>query len=390
MTVQLGIDALRRRGFDLLRGKRVGLLTTFAAVDNDLRRTYDLMRTDERVRLAALFAPEHGLSGVGHAGELIPSARDPRTGLPVYSLYGATFRPMPDMLASIDVIVADLPDVGSRYFTYLWTLAEVMAAARDMEIIVLDRPNPLGGERIEGGALDPALISLVGGDNVPVCHGMTIGELARLLYAGWDETFRGLTVVPCDGWRRAMTWEETGLPWSPPSPNMPRFETALHYPGACLIEGTTLSEGRGTLLPFEIIGAPYIDEVELAEALTALKLPGARFRPHVFKPTASKWAGEICKGVQVYIADRAEWRPLDVWLNVIITIRRLYPTEFAWLLPGDTLEGGKSVYHFDRLIGTSAARMQIERGAAAAEVMADWADYQAAFRAFRQPFLLYE
>ncbi|PJF24578.1 MAG: DUF1343 domain-containing protein, partial [Phototrophicales bacterium] len=189
MTVQLGIDVLRRRGFDLLRGKRVGLLTTFAAVDSDLRRTYDILRTDERVRLAALFAPEHGLSGVGHAGEPILSARDPRTGLPVYSLYGATFRPSPDMLADIDVMVFDIPDVGSRYFTFLWTLTYVMTVTRDIEIVVLDRPNPLGGERIEGGALDPSLISLVGGDNVPVCHGMTIGELARLLYAGWDESF---------------------------------------------------------------------------------------------------------------------------------------------------------------------------------------------------------
>ncbi len=389
MTVQLGIDVLRARGFDLLRGRRVGLLTTFAAVDSDLRRTYDLLRTDERVRLAALFAPEHGLSGVGQAGEAIASARDSRTGLPVYSLYGATFRPSLEMLADIDVIVFDIADVGARYFTFLWTLAEVMAAARDVEIVVLDRPNPLGGERIEGGALDPALISPVGG-GVPVCHGMTMGELARLLYASCDESFRGLTVVPCDGWRRAMTWAETGLLWSPPSPNMPRFETALHYPGACLIEGTTLSEGRGTPLPFEIVGAPYIDEVELADALTALKLTGARFRPHVFKPTASKWAGEVCKGVQVYITDRAAWRPIDVWLNVIIAIRRLYPAQFAWLPPGESVEGGQAIHHFDRLIGTSAARMQIESGAAAADVMAEWADYQAAFRAFRQPFLLYD
>ncbi|PJF26557.1 MAG: DUF1343 domain-containing protein, partial [Phototrophicales bacterium] len=199
-----------------------------------------------------------------------------------------------------------------------------------------------------------------------------------------------LTVVACDGWRRAMTWDETGLPWSPPSPNMPRFETALHYPGACLIEGTVLSEGRGTPLPFEIVGAPYIDEVELADALTALNLPGARFRPHVFKPTASKWAGEVCKGVQVYIADRVAWRPIDVWLNIIITIRRLYPAQFAWLPPGDSVENGRSMVHFDRLIGSSAARTQIERGASAAEVMAEWADYQAAFRAFRAPFLLYD
>lgn len=389
MRVRLGIDVLRERGFDVLRGKRVGLLTTFAAVDGGLRRTYDILRTDERIRLAALFAPEHGLSGVGHAGEAIPSAHDPRTGLPVYSLYGATFRPSPDMLADIDVMVFDIPDVGSRYFTFLWTLTYVMAVTRDVEIVVLDRPNPLGGERIEGGALDLSLISLVGGDNVPVCHGMTIGELARLLYAGWDESFSGLTVVPCEGWRRAMNWDETGLLWSPPSPNMPRFETALHYPGACLIEGTTLSEGRGTPLPFEIVGAPYIDEVELADALTALNLPGARFRPCVFKPTASKWTGEVCKGVQVYIADRVTWRPIDVWLNVIIAIRRLYPAHFAWLPPGDSVEIGRSMVHFDRLIGTSAARTQIEQGASAAEVMAEWAEYQAAFRAFRQPFLLY-
>lgn len=381
--VRLGIDVLQADSFAALRHKRVGLLTSFAAVDTHLRRTYDILRTDSRVRLAALFAPEHGLDGTAGAGERVLSSVDARTGLRVHSLYGSTFRPTLEMLADIEAVVFDIPDVGARFFTFIWTLTYMMAVAHEVEIIILDRPNPLGGDIIEGGALDPALISLVGGDNVPIRHGMTMGELARMIYAGWDDSLSRLTVVPCDGWRRSMLWDETGLVWSPPSPNMPRSSTVLHYPGACLIEGTTLSEGRGTPLPFEIVGAPYIDEMALAEALNALELPGVRFRPHVFMPSVGKWAWEVCRGVQAHITDSAVWRPVETWLHVIVLLRRLYPADFRWL----PTENG--IHHFDRLMGTMRARALIDGGATTADLMRDWDDYHALFRQARAPYLLY-
>jgi uncharacterized protein YbbC (DUF1343 family) len=375
-TVRTGIEVLRANGFAQLRGKRVGLLTNPSAVDSALVSTYAILQRAENVNLVALFSPEHGLTADAADGESVTSKIDPLTGLPVYSLYGATERPTRDMLENIDVIVVDIQDIGVRYYTFTWTMSHVLEAAGEygVEVIILDRPNPLGGFPT-GAPLDMQFSSLVGRYPVPTQPGMTLGELAQLFNATWNPHPAQLTVIRCKGYTRSMDWLETGLPLVPPSPNMPHLVTAQHYPGACLVEGTSLSEGRGTALPFEIVGAPGIDGIALAGTLNAQGWDGVCFRPHVFKPTASKHAGIVCEGVQAHITDSSSYQPVQVWLGVLSIIYRQYP--FVWNR------------HFTRLIGSDTVQPLIENGTLLDALFAEWDAFCADFAQQRQQYLIY-
>ncbi|MCU0515170.1 MAG: DUF1343 domain-containing protein, partial [Anaerolineae bacterium] len=363
MTVYPGIDALRVEGSPLLKDRRVGLLTHPAAVDRQFNSTYRIFSAARGVKLAAFFAPEHGFMGTAADGAAIATGTDARTGLPVYSLYGDTLRPTPAMLATVDTIVIDLQDVGARYYTFLWTMSHVLEAAgqHGVEVVILDRPNPLG-DRIYGLPVYPEMESFVGRYNVPVAHGLTMGEMATLINTRWTLTPATLHVVRCEGWQRAWRWSQTDLPWVMTSPAMPRFSTVLHYPGACLLEGTNLSEGRGTALPFEIVGAPWLEAVTLADHLNKKRLAGVRFRPHYFRPLAGQYAGQDCQGVQAHIVDEEAFHPLHTWLLVIREIRNLYPEDFAWQPPRATPAGER--YPFDLLAGSAEVRESIDDGAA--------------------------
>jgi uncharacterized protein YbbC (DUF1343 family) len=297
-VVETGLDVIAAEGHPALRGARVGLLTNHTGVDRRLRSGIDLLRSRGDLQLAALFAPEHGIRGEAQAGAVIADAIDARTGLPVHSLYGDVQRPLPETLGGLDALVFDVQDVGVRYATYASTCLLCLEAAAEAGIafVVLDRPNPLGGE-VEGNVLDPAFVSFVGAHPVPIRHGLTIGELARLVAAE-----RGLPppiVVPLRGWRRDLWHDQTGLPWVSPSPNLPTLDSLTLYPGTCLIEGTNVSEGRGTTRPFELIGAPWLAAHSLADELAGRNLPGVAFRPVWFVPTFSKHVGATCSGVQI-------------------------------------------------------------------------------------------
>lgn len=381
VTVSTGLDELIAADFRPLRGRRIGLFTNPSAVDRQLvsaARRFKAAAAEGTFRLAALFAPEHGIDAAAPDGAKIDTSRE--GDLPVYSLYGETQRPTAAMLRGIDVLVCDLQDIGVRYYTFLWTLTHILEAAGEhgVPVLLLDRPNPLGGEVVSGAPLDPALASLVGRCSIPIQHGMTLGEVARWFNARWNPTPAALDVIACADWRRSMRWRDTGLPFVPPSPNMPHPETVAQYPGACLIEGTNLSEGRGTALPFEIAGAPFVDGAALADRLNALDLPGVRFRPHTFQPTASKWAGDSCGGVQVHITDAAAFRAIPTWLALIAAVRALYPDQFAWRAD-----------HFDRLIGSREVRARLDAGQPLDDLLAAWENFTQNFRRERQPYLLY-
>lgn len=385
MTVLTGIEVLKAQDFAALGGRRVGLMTNLSAVDLCLRTTYDIFTSSTQVNLAALFAPEHGFFSAVPDGEQIDSCTDPYTGVPIYSLYGQSYRPTEAMLANVEVVVCDIQDVGARYYTYLWTISHILEAAgtAGVDVVILDRPNPLGGQKIYGASLEPHLASLVGRFPIPICHGMTIGELAQMINMLWNATPAELSIVPCSGWTRTQYWNETGLIWVSPSPNIPHFSTVLQYPGACLIEGTNLSEGRGTTLPFEIVGAPWINGAELATYLNGQNFPGVRFRPHSFKPSLSKWAGEICQGIQVHVIDVHSFRPLDVWLAVITSISARYP-DFQWI------PAHRARFHFDRLIGTEQVRQAVNEQVSLDGLKAEWENFCVGFAQQRNPFLLYD
>jgi uncharacterized protein YbbC (DUF1343 family) len=384
-VVRSGLEVLLARQRDLLRGALVGLVTNHTSVLPDLTPGVEALLA-AGVRLAALFSPEHGLSGSAADGATVPSGRDLRTGLPVYSLYGEVRRPTPDMLAGVDVLLFDIQDVGARFYTYAWTMTHAKEAAAEagLSFIVLDRPNPIGGEVVEGPMLEPTFASFVGRYPVPVRHGLTVGELARYV----DGEFGlgvDLRLVPVEGWQRGQWFDETGLPWVPPSPAMPSLATATVYPGVCLVEGTNLSEGRGTALPFQVVGAPWLDGPALAGALNELEPAGVRFRATTFTPWASKWAGQVCHGVQWHVRDRLALRPVEVALHLIVTIRSLWPDEFAWL--SASWEGTAS--HFDLLIGTDRVRRQLEDGISVAAIAAEWQADLDRFRQRRLPYLGY-
>ena len=356
---RFGIDLLLADPPASLASARVGLVTNDAATTSVaspggalVPSRVALLRAG--VRLARLFSPEHGLAAAAPDGAAVDHGVDPLTGLPVTSLYGATQRPTREMLADVDILLFDIPDIGCRYYTYIWTLSHVMEACAETgtPLWVLDRPNPLGGDlaAAEGPMLDEARLStFVGRWSIPVRHSLTLGELARL----WQEE-RGLDlalrVIPVAGWRRQEHWPGTGNPFVPPSPNMPSYETALLYPGTCLVEGTNLSEGRGTALPFRVVGAPWLDGWRLAQDFNELALPGIRARPVQFTPSRGKHAGESCQGVMLHPTDPLRLRPVAAGLHLLARIIRQHPEKFAWL-PYPTAANQPGFGHFDRLIG---------------------------------------
>ncbi|HYR38318.1 MAG TPA: DUF1343 domain-containing protein [Methylomirabilota bacterium] len=389
MTAVLsGLDVLLGRLRTLLGGQSVGLLCHPASVTADLTPAAKALMRVKSMKLRRLFAPEHGITGAAQDLVLVGHEKDSLTGLPVMSLYGRRLDPDPRALHGLDALIVDLQDVGARYYTYNWTMALAMkAAARvHLPVIVLDRPNPLGGERLEGNWPEAGWSSFVGLYPLPIRHGMTMGELAGYLN-NKHELGCDLTVVPMLGWRRGMAWEDTGLPWVAPSPNMPTPDTARVYPGGCLVEGTNLSEGRGTTRPFEWIGAPYLDGPRLARALERRGLPGVRFRPVEFEPAFHKWKSQRCGGVQVHVTDAARFKPFATYLALIAEARRQAPRHFRWRRPPYEFERVR--LPMDLLCGGPAIRRALERGVPLARLETSWRPDLVRFARERRPYLLY-
>jgi uncharacterized protein YbbC (DUF1343 family) len=383
--IEIGLQAFVRDPRALLRERRVGLVSHSAAVAPDLTPALDML-LENGVRVTALFGPEHGFDGAGADATPIDDTRDARTGLAVYSLYGASKQPSALMLDGVDVLVFDMQDVGARFYTFISTLDYVMQAAADAgkELFVLDRPNPINGAQLEGPLVDAGLESFISHLPVPVRHGLTTGEVARFLVRVKKLPLE-LRVIPMRGWRREMWFDETGLPWVPLSPGMPHLSTTIPYPGTCLLEGTNLSEGRGTPLPFEVIGAPWVDGYALARELNARDLPGVRFRPHVFTPADSKHRGVRCGGVQVHVTDRRVLSPVAMGVHLLAACRAHDPERFVML---DTSWEGAPP-HLDLLCGTSRVREGIRDGAAVEEIVADWDAVTKDFSELRAPDLMY-
>ena len=383
---EAGSDAARA-----LAGKRLGLITNPTGVTRSLDATLDVLHRDGRFRLVAAFGPEHGLRGEAQDAVDIGDFRDERTGLPVYSLYGANRRPTPKALAGLDALVFDIQDVGVRFYTFISTMVLAMRACAEVgrEFIVLDRPNPISGALVEGGILDERFASFVGACPVPVRHGLTVGELAM-----WANETLGigceLTVCKMMGWRRTMWADDTGLPWVMPSPNLPSLDTATVYPGACFVEGTNVSEGRGTTRPFELIGAPWIDGRALADLLDDLGLAGCRFRPVFFEPRFSKHAGQVCGGVQIHVLDRDVFRPVRTGVHVLAAIRKLCPDQFQWIGTPEQAAAGR--LHIDLLAGTDELRQTLDSGGDRRRIddlLSKWEADAAGFVKDRERFLVY-
>jgi len=379
--VSPGIEVLLKEEKNVLSGKKVGLITNPTGIDSKLTSIVDLLHDDPDINLTALFGPEHGVRGDAQAGASVEYYIDEKTGLPVYSLYGKTKKPTPEMLKDVEVLVFDIQDVGTRYYTYIYTMAYAMEAARENDIpfIVLDRPNPQGGESVDGPVLEPEFSSFVGLYPIPLKHGMTVGELATL----FNKEFKigaDLKVIKMKGWKRDMDYDDTGLPFVLPSPNMPTVSTTFVYPATGLIEGTNVSEGRGTTKPFELIGAPYINSDELAGKLNALRLPGVKFRAASFTPTFSKHAGKLSHGVEIYITDREAFKAVPTGLHIIKTIQDLYPGDFEFL----------AANNFNLLIGNGWIMSRIKEGSTVNEILKEYQVKQDAFKKVRKNYLLYK
>jgi len=354
--VLLGNDVLLREHLSEIQGKRLGLVANTASVTGDLVPLHFVLHKHPKLTLTALFSPEHGFGAAVQDALPVPDGKDPGTGLPVYSLYGKAKAPTPKQLKGIDLLLFDLQDAGLRFYTYLSTLyycLQACARAR-VPVVVLDRPNPLTGARMQGPVLDPKFSSFVGIAPIPLRHGMTLGELA--LYLNAVQGFRAkLKVIPMKGWMRGMWFDQTGLKWVPPSPNLPSFESALVYPATCLIEGTNLSEGRGTPRPFEQIGAPWVDPAGLTYDLNALGLGGIRFSPATFTPTSDRYRGRICFGVEVDLTDRKLFDPVAAGVSILKVLLKTYPDKFSWRKEGRR-------YFIDLLLGTDFIRKGLEEG----------------------------
>jgi len=408
--VKLGVEVFLESHLDLVKGKKVGLITNPTGVDSQLRSVVDLLHGNPGIDLVALYGPEHGIRGNAQAGEYVPFYYDekyklPVGPIPVFSLYGQSLKPAPDMLKNIDeymrsfdttrsgktpeagmiknvdVLIFDIQDVGTRIYTYATTMAYVMQACAEngIDFIVLDRPNPINGEVMEGPILEyPEYSSFVGIYPVPVRYGMTVGELARLYNDRFLEKKASLTVIPMQGWKRTMWYDETGLPWVTPSPNMPTVETATVYPGQVYLEGTNVSEGRGTTKPFEMFGAPWIDGYELTRRLNSLNLAGVLFREAWFSPTFSKFSGELCGGAQIHLRDRNAYRPFETTLHIIKTMRDMYPDKFEF-----------QPEYFDQIMGTAKVRESLNKGVGVSEIVAGFEKGLADFTQLRKPYLLY-
>lgn len=388
--VQTGLERLLSGQADFdLRGRRVGLVANPTTVDGHLVHAAD--RLSKSCELVALFGPEHGIRGDAQYMVSVDQASDRATGVPVYSLYGSvesSLTPTPESLTGLDVMIFDIQDVGARYYTYVWTMVLAMRACAKagIEFVVLDRPNPIGGERVEGGWIAEGYHSFVGLRSLPNRHGLTAGEIASWAHAE-EKMDLQLHVIEMRGWERAMLYPETGLPWVQPSPNMPTVDTALVYPGMCLLEGTEISEGRGTTRPFEVAGAPYVDAQALTELLHEQQLPGVRFRPTHFVPTFDKSTGESCAGVQQHVTDANSYLPYRSAVAFVWAMHRLWPEHFAWRTKA--YEFVDTIPAFDLLAGSSALRTGIESGASIDELAATWVAGEAEFREMRKAWLRY-
>jgi uncharacterized protein YbbC (DUF1343 family) len=377
--VLVGIDVLRADGFAALKGKRIGLVTNHTGRARDGATTIDLLHGSSTTRghtVVALFSPEHGIRGVLEAS--VPSTTDEKTGLPIHSLYGDTRRPTGAMLEGLDTLVVDIQDIGSRFYTYTTTMAYVLeeAAKRKISVVVLDRPNPIGGFQIEGPPLDPSELGFTGYfAQMPIRHGMTMGELATM-FNRENGIGADLTVVAMKNWRRDAWFDQTGVPWINPSPNMRNLLQATLYPGIGAFEGTNISVGRGTDTPFEQIGAPWIDGVQLADALNARAIPGISFYPVRFTPTASKYAGEACQGVFMVVTDRTELHPVRVGVEIAAMLHKMYGPTFD-------LEAAA------RLFGSRDGLSRIRAGDDPDAIARSWAAAEARWRLLRAKYLLY-
>ncbi|MGE5560781.1 MAG: exo-beta-N-acetylmuramidase NamZ domain-containing protein [Chloroflexota bacterium] len=382
-NVKTGLQVLAENGFRELSGKRIGLITNHTGVDERLVSTAEVLARQPGLQLVALFGPEHGIGGDVADAEAVASGRDAVTGLPVYSLYGDDLAPRAEWLTGLDALVFDNQDIGSRFYTYIWTLAGCMAVAgrAGIEIIVLDRPNPIGGLAVEGTILEPEFASFVGLHPLATRHGLTVGEFARMcVRAGWVRPAPPLTVIEMAGWRRAYYFEDTGLAWVPTSPAATTVDMAVIYPGTCLFEGTNVSEGRGSNLPFEVIGAPWVNGWHLRDEIG--DIAGARLRPLYFRPTWSKYAGEVCGGVQIHVTDRSAFRPVETGLRLVETLLRMYPERLGFAT-------GAGPYHFDRLAGSDRVRKGLLAGRGARDILQDFEPQLDEYRRLREQILIY-
>lgn len=380
-----GLERLLENEMSVLEGKKVGLITNPTGIDRNLNSIVDVLYNHPNIELKALYGPEHGVRGSAQAGQYVEFYTDPATGLPVYSLYGATKKPTPEMLEGIDVLVFDIQDVGTRFYTYIYTMAYAMEAAKENNIpfVVLDRPNPLGGEQVEGPVLDPTYSSFIGLYPIPLKHGMTVGELANL----FNEEFgigADLEVVEMKGWKRSWAYEDSGLEWVLPSPNMPTKDTALVYPGSALIEGTNVSEGRGTTKPFELIGAPFINGDQLAKKLNEEALPGVKFRSASFIPVSSKHVGKLSHGIEIHVTDDKLFQPVLTGITLVKAIHDLYPNDFQF-----RAEDSRGISFFDLLVGNGWIREYIESGRSVDDIVSRYNEELNTFKDVREEYLLY-
>ncbi|MEV6835131.1 DUF1343 domain-containing protein [Streptomyces sp. NPDC051133] len=379
--LRTGFERLAADGYSLLQGQRVGIITNPTGITKDARHIVDVMHEDPRVKLTAVFGPEHGFRGTAQAGGSEGRYDDPATGLPVYDTYLKSGKPLADVFTAsgVDTVVFDIQDVGARFYTYIWTLYDCMEAARlaGRRFVVLDRPNPVTGRDAQGPVLHEEFATFVGRRPIAQAHGMTVAELAAL----FDGEFFDRSVAPATvlmtGWKRSDWYDGSGLPWVPPSPNMPTPDTALVYSGTCMFEGTNVSEGRGTTRPFELLGADGIDG-RWAAAANALGLPGVRFREAYFAPTFSKFQGKTVGGVQIHVTDRGAFDPVRTGIGLLVTAKRVWEG-FAWR-PDNWI---------DKLTGSDRVRTMIDAGAATDEVTGAWQEELAAFRRTRKGYLLY-
>jgi uncharacterized protein YbbC (DUF1343 family) len=379
--VRTGFERLAADGYAALSGQRVGMVTNPTGIARDVRHIVDVMHADDRVDLVAVFGPEHGFRGTAQAGGSEGRYDDPATGLPVYDTYLKSGQPLADIFTAsgVDTVVFDIQDAGARFYTYIWTMFDCMQAAAlaGKRFVVLDRPNPVTGRAALGPVLDKAFATFVGREPISQAHGMTVAELALLFNGEFLSRPVELDIVRMSGWRRGDFFDDTGLPWVPPSPNMPTPDTALVYSGTCLFEGTNLSEGRGTTRPFELLGAEGIGPA-WAEAANGLGLPGVHFREAYFAPTFSKWQGKTVGGVQLHVHDRRSFDPVRAGIGLLVTAKRSW-SGFAW----------RSDNWIDKLTGSTRVRTLIDAGADTDEVVGAWDDDLAAFRAVRKRYLRY-
>jgi len=389
-SIRFGLDSFEKNWPRKLNGSRAGLLVHPASVNRKIEHAINLFKESKKCELKALFGPQHGIRGETQDNMVEwEGFVEKQTGIPVFSLYGQTRKPEPSMLQDIDVLVIDLQDIGSRYYTFIWTMELCMQASQELNksILILDRPNPIGGHITEGPVLQIAYASFVGQRPLPIRHGMTIGEMGTYLrnvfYPSLD-----ITVIPLMNWKRKMWFDKTALPWVLPSPNMPTLDTATVYPGICLLEGTNISEGRGTTRPFEIFGAPFINPDSLVHHLKEFILPGVVFRPLYFQPTFQKYAGKLCGGTQIHVVDREKFKPFKTGVAILKVIHNLYPEHFEWKQPPYEYETEK--LPIDILAGTDKLRKDIEKGEELDRMEDWWQEQSIKFNnKFRKPYLIY-